>query len=381
MLILLCISLIFAVAKRKKIKRYFVEEKIHNSLMKYNLLKKCYNPGTDFEEIFAQEGFDYDKLNQEAIANTLSKMLDQNFKAAALPKIPTITHKMYFTSNKNHVVLNDFYIEEMRVTYNKLNDLGRNWQHNIWVNQANLIPEDIRSIKGVQVRNVAELKDHPSYNTILNLLDKGRDKKPYLAQAADLFRLIVVQKFGGIYSDMDYELYNPKALFELMERFDFMVARERWTKNSYYGNAFIAAKPNHPILNEALKMSLRNYNNKKDQATPDYIKYPCNGFDELYFNGPPLVTIAYFSKNNINGNTDAILPSWMIFNVSFIRHKYQTMDLYSVTKNAFHQENKTTDKLLAQFIIDPQIIDAHQHDLLVGSKLSDNIYYNLKDRA
>ncbi len=407
-IIIISLLILLGIGRVLKVKGYIPKNYIYQSLVKLHILKPCYSAGVDMVEILRQEGFDYDQKNKEIILSSLNKLLDKNIKLAETPKIPTITHRVYLVTEDRTAKLDDFYIEEIKVNFNKLNDLGYNWQHNIWTNKASLFPDEIKNIKGVQIKNLTEFKDHPLYKYLLDILNKGNSLKPYLAEAADLTRLLAVQKFGGIYSDMDYEIYNPKALYDLMRKFDFIAGREIPSQLSYYGNAFFAARPNHPVINEALKIELRN--RQLSINAPTYIKYPCNNYDTLYFNGPPLLTIAYFSKNNIDGNSDVILPPWMIFNLYFARFKngisYNDLKIvpdlsftskqndtkvcnYSlITKENFNISNQKMNLLFSNYIanittknfqIYYNINNANRDDL-TPRDYENNIYYNLETR-
>lgn len=411
--VILSILILVGIGRVLKVKGYIPKDFFYQGLVKLDIVKPCYNAYKTMIEIFAQEGFDYNKLNEEIITSSLDKLLDQNIEFSDIPKIPTITHKVYFVSLKDPALLNDFYIEEMKVNFSKLNELGQNWQHNIWTNKADIIPEEVKAIQGVQIRTVEEFEDSPLYSSLLEIIKKGQDARPHLAEAADLIRLMAVQKFGGIYSDMDYEIYNPQALFELMRKFDFLGGREKQSEFSYYGNAFIAAKPNHPIINEALRMSLRN--RSFSSQTPIYIQFPCNGYDKLYFNGPPLLTISYFRKNNTEGNNDVILPPWMIYNLSFARFKngisysnendsdfslFQRVkktfgidiekDInkschYSrITKNDFVTNDQNMGRLIKDFTSQVTMKDIQRYYKIENNILTEkdkkNIYYNTEDR-
>jgi len=370
--LILCALLIF---KKDKVVKYFQEEKYYNALVKIHALKKCYNPSYHFEDIFIQEGLNYKTLNEQTINTSLTK-LDHLNSANSETKIPKITHKIYFTSSQN-TNLASFYFEELKANYTELNKIDV-WQHNFWTNKQTIIPEDIEKIQGVKIRYFDELKNDSLYPVLENLILNGQQKKPYLAQAADLFRLMVMQRWGGVYSDVDYETYDPAELLKLMSNFDFIGGREHYGVNSYYGNSFLAAKPNHPILNEAISLSKRNYSQNQD--LPDYLKYPCSNYDTLYFNGPPLITIAYFNKNNLDGNNDIILPPWMLYNVNFILYKNKSCDLIKSNNVSLKEYNLAIDDLQRDFFKNPIIIPGQQYDLDVSSKIHENIFYNLKDR-
>ena len=338
---------------------------IYNSMTKLHITKRCYDRENDFDEIFKQEGIDYEIHDRKVTNDSLKKLLDSKQSLHKDFKIPPITHHIYFTSSINPTELNDFYIEKMKVNFTKLN-LHNNWQHFIWTNNPKSIPNEILSIPGVEIKKIEELKNHFLFNKLKNITLKGDEKRPYFAEAADLLRLMAVQTFGGIYNDMDYEIYNPEALISLMKNFDFIGGREMDTIKSFYGNAFISAKANHLILEEALKLNYRNYL-KKD--TPEYIKYPCKESIRIYYNGPPIITLSYFFKNNINGNKDIILPSWMIFNANFAHYKNKICDYKMISKVEFNENNINLNKLLNNY----------KSSILIKDKTSnskENIFYN-----
>ena len=221
----------------------------------------------------------------------------------------------------------------------------------------------MKKINGVEIKSITELSDHILYKDLIEALQKGKKQKAYYSQASDILRFSLVQRFGGIYSDMDYEFYNAKALYELMQNFDFIGGREIPKDISFYGSAFLAAKANHPILNEIVTNHYRNSYNK---SAPEYIKYPCRITDLIYFNAPPLVTTSYFKKNNIEGNNDIILPSWMIFNASFARFKNKNCAYEDITKNEAIKSNNNLEKLLEQFIHENK---NHPNEEIIGADM------------
>lgn len=386
LLIFLCACLIFALFKADKIKRYFYEERYYNIFAALGLTKTCYNPYKHNKDVFAQEGFDYIKYNNEVVLDGLKKIDSIDYTLTKY-KIPPISHQVYVTPETSNLkVIKDFYIEKLKANFERLNEQDRYWQHYIWTNNPNIFPEELRDIAGVIVKDIKELKDHQLYKNIELTIKKSFKLPAYLAEASDIIRLIVLQKYGGVYSDMDYEIYNSKLLLTYMRNFNFLGGREKTESISYYGNSFIAASLNHPVINQALSMMERNYaRDMSDAKTPDYIKYPCTENDRLYFNGPPLITLAYFDKNNLDENKDLILPSWMILNLSFARYKNQTCDYSSITREYFKQRSVNLTQLIKKYLdgYNPYL-DEYNYNYSEQprhfSKQEDNIYYNLKYR-
>lgn len=348
-----------------------IKEAFHESLVRMNITKRCYDKSKDFDVLFEQEGIDYVKNDRKVTAQSLQSLLHQ---PAGNLKIPTISHHVYFTSTKKPLDLSDFYIEKIKANFNRLNEIDENWQHFLWTNQPNIFPAEILEIKGVQIKNINEFQAHYLYPELREMIDKGETSRPFFAEGSDLIRLMALQKFGGVYNDMDYEIYNPEALYDLMKRFDFLGGREVAYLDSYYGNAFLASKPNHPVINEALRRNLRNHDAKTtDKYIPNYVKYPCRETTRIYFNGPPLITMAYFSKNNIDGNVDVILPTWMIFNAKFAHLKNNQCGYARMPQEEFLDKAKNLDKLIDNFSKNPILEGGESHD-----KALQNIYYNTK---
>ena len=348
-------------------------EVIYQGMVNLHILKPCYKPMVNFDIPFKQEGFDYLLEDSKITQKSLKILSDTNFsegiKNSNRGSIPKITHHLYITGKDSVKPINDFYSETIKISLNKLNNHSGNWQHNLWTNNLNVFPEELKKIKGVQVRNISELKDSELYSDVNGDIVKAANSprsSAYYSKVSDMLRLMVLQKMGGIYSDMDYEIYNPLVLNNLIESFDFIGGRESTNKYSYYGSAFMASKPNHPIINNAIERMKRNIHSVD---LPEYLKYPCNFYDEVFFSAPILVTMAYFSENNIDNNKDIILPGWMLFNVDFARYKNKQCDYKNILKETFVKNNENLASLLKEYSSN------------ISADEKDNIYYSLKNRA
>lgn len=300
----------------------------------------CYKANKIFLEVFQQENIDYKTQDLKVSSDSLIK-INSNFPNKST--IPKISHHIYFNKNKK---INVFFIEKMKANFNKINQLETGWNHYIWTNDPEIFQNEMMNVSGVSVKNINQLENNEFYYLLEQSLAKAEKSNFYFAEISDILRLILLKSFGGMYNDMDYEIYNAKALLKELNRFDFVGGREMEKDLSYYGNAFIASKPNHPILNNALNLLVRNHESKE---LPDYIKYHCREFDRIYFNGPVILTLSYLTKNNINGNIDVILPSWMIFNASFIRSKTDC-DYNLMTKESFLEREKQIPNWLNEYI-------------------------------
>ena len=347
--------------------RPYVSRNIFVSAMtSLKIMKKCYKTNRDILEMFKQEGFDY-LIEDKKVTDSGIKKLDKKTPLSSKLKIPLVSHHVYFTSEKKPKRLNDYFESKLITSFVKLNKVSNNWKHFIWTNNLEIFSSRIKDIKGVEIRSIEEFHDDPLYPYLKKALKNGQELRPYFSEGSDLMRFLALNKFGGMYNDMDYEIFNPEEMHKLFFQYDFVGAREIAGEISYYASAFIAAKPGHPILQEIIKKDLRNY---KLEAVPDYVKYHCTEIDRIYSNAPPLVTMSYFRKNNIEGNNDIILPSWMIMNATFARYKNIDCDFDSVTKEEFNNRENNLASLLNNYV--KEVKEEGGED--------SNIYYNIKNR-
>lgn len=326
-------------------KNFKIKESYYNSLVTIGILKQCFNPDDNLKDIFRIENIDYLQEDKNIMESSFNKLKSESFKEVST--ISKISHHIYFVQENNTKPLLDFYIKKMAENFNKLNYTDQAWQHFLWTNNAEIFPDSLKNMQGVVVKNLQEMHSHPLYNYLLQTIKNGNDNKAYFMEASDILRLMVLQNFGGVYNDIDYEIYNAKALNDLLNKFDFIGGREFDKDFSYYGNAFIAVKPNHPIINEALRR-IEEFNVKQHNI-PQYLKYPCNLYDKLYLNSPPLLTISYFKKNNLDGNNDVILPSWMLFNVNFARFKNGECNYKKLNQEGFAANNEKLETLISNY--------------------------------
>lgn len=341
-------------------------EKLENAIDKtfnfFHITKTCYKANEEnFIEIFKQEGFDYIEEDKKITARSLNNILNLNQTASNL-KIPAITHHIYFFSKSAENKINPFV---MQITNNSIERLTKisqelEWKHYIWTNDILSLKSNLNYNSNYIYKNFDEFKNHPLYQKLIEAIKSNEIAR--FSEASDILRFMVIEQYGGIYMDMDYEIYNAAYIIKLMKNFDFIAGRESAKTLSNYGSAFLAAKPNHPIAKEMVSLELRNYSEKSNR--PAYIKYPCYTSTKIIFNAPTLVTTAFFKKNNLENNNDLILPSWMIYNFGFARDKNKNCRFTGLNLDNFIKESKNIKKLTQEF--NQNLNDNH----------SGNIYYS-----
>lgn len=322
-----------------------VESKIYDFFLYLKIVHKSFTPD-NARDYLSQEGINFDSENQKIIEESLKKLSSVELINEDLNnKIPLISHRTYFTSQENPKEINNLYIEILKSSYEKLNTVGK-WTHYIWTNNIESIPTDIKTISGVKILHIDILKDHVLYVILQEVLKKGNDLTGYFSAASDTLRFMVLERYGGMYNDMDYEIYNVNLLIKLIRNFDFIGVAGL---NDYYESGFIISTANHPILKRAVQLQLRNYGFNNDEYTPIAIKYPSDPYRKIFFSGPPLITVAYMQENNKFNNNDIILPHWVGFNSMFAHFKNGMCGNTEISSEEFRSKNKNLVSLLRIF--------------------------------
>lgn len=370
------LTLVLIVIASKWSKRTSFNDKVYNVLVRLNLINNKTCDSDDLDLYLSQEGFDFEAKNKEIIQDSLSKLFKIEVRNDNSFKIPLISHHVYLTSQSNSKKLKELYVEFTKVNFLKLNGLG-NWRHIFWTNDPKIIPSEIRKIEGVEVRDISDFKDKLLYAALLKQIAKGEELIGYYAQASDLLRLMVLQKFGGVYMDNDYEIYNPEFLSSLMSQFNFVgvVGIKR-----YYENGFIVASPNHPILNKALELEARNNDLDASAEKPYCINYPVDEYRKIYFSGPPLLTVAIVSEYNKQGTEDLLLPHWIAMNPALAQYKNGSCDKTNeVSKDDFIKSEQNLKSIIKEFTEITKVYSNPVYDAFKPFKpYQENIYYDPK---
>ena len=372
-LIILLAIIIIGFIKQDNIKKFFVHKRYYSGLVFVGLAKPRYSFNGYFYKAFEQEGIDFTKQNEEIINDSLNKLLDKDLPLSDKPIIPTITHSAFFTFSPNKI--NDYYIENLKSNFKKLDNLDPNipWIHYLWTNNPDVFPQEFKNKDNIKIKSIDEFKNNKLYPYLETSLNNGKETKAYLSESADTISYLILQKYGGIYTDMDYEIYNPLYLYNLMKKFNLMVGRGTVEIKSIFLSGFVATTADHPVINEALRLLYRNYSLTPD--TPDYIKYPYAEVERIHSNGPPLFSMAYFNKYNNNGNSDIILPSWMIYNQKLIRKKNKYCPTSKISKEDVITSNINLMSLIEEYTATVEIdVDTNEK----ASKQYQNIYYSNK---
>ena len=360
---ILSITLILTLILNIKIES--LNDYANNLLAFLSITKKCYKPTQEnFLSIFEQENLNYIKDDKIITENGLDNLANIDLLADKLT-IPNISHHIYFFTSINPQKINASLLNITIQTLKRLDNFSKSeWKHYIWTNNPSMFLDNSSQNQNIIFKNIEEFDQHILFPHLRDAINSNKITR--FSEASDLLRFMALEKYGGIYMDIDYEIYNAKLLLNFMNKFDFIAGRESASKLSYYGSAFMAAKQNHPILKEMINTEIRNYD-KNNNDRPPYIKYPCYDAYKIIFNAPPLVTISYLKKNNIDGNKDIILPAWMIYNFGVARAKNIDCSYSNITTESSQKINDNLENFIEKFNSNFEY------------KLDGNIYYGYKD--
>lgn len=289
----------------------------YNDSYKYisNVFKK--HEGLDF--VKAQDLFQdlYDKNNPEALITQNPNILNEE------PKIPLITHHIWLTNPDNPKNMDEDYIKWMENSI-KLNPVKDGWQHFLWIQSKDLLPDLVNRVarnKSIIIKELSE--DILSKMVNRTEFEDALYNRHKFGMASDILRVELLNIYGGAYFDTDYEaLQSFKGLLTM---YNFIASQE--PMSHFLCNAFLAASPNHPVLKKMIELIKRNYN---QDTRPYYMKRKDSNnqimFDEkgnlsentwttILVTGPSMVTIAIASAIGQEGMMDIILPPDLIYPV------------------------------------------------------------------
>lgn len=193
--------------------------------------------------------------------------------------------------------------------------------HHVWVDN-NYFPDEYDEYRETWI------KHHPDWKHMFWTKDRIEsefdlphfyDKLPSYASKSDVVRCFILQKFGGVYVDTDYECF--KNIEPLLSGSDCVVLLDSVVcPFMMYSNGFLASIPNHEI-----------YNDYCDSLNIRYDEI-CNGlkrgeyYDELDTFGPKLLT-RYIKQYRKNGGEVRQVPRRYLYPLNYHERHLSDKDL------------------------------------------------------
>lgn len=231
---------------------------------------------TEFKFIFANND---DVTRYEKAKALYEKNSPSKVASSQNPKIPKIIHQIWLGPNLPPPHFAGFQETLMR--------LHPDWEYHLW--------------------SEAQLEELNLDNW--DIVEKSQN----WAEKSDIIRCDLLDRFGGVYMDVDMEMY--KSLNELHEKYDFYAGMEfphkiATTMNRVWvGISIMASRPGHPIM-KAWKRLIRNGWNDVDLRYSSQVERVIN---HTYF---PF-THAVMQEIDKAGNTDVLLPATYFYPLAF----------------------------------------------------------------
>ncbi|RZI45187.1 glycosyltransferase family 32 protein [Candidatus Finniella inopinata] len=221
--------------------------------------------------VLPQEGIDtdkayylFDKLYRENHPDIACHY--DNLMAKGQPSIPLITHSIWLTNLDAPVDLTDEFVSWFKKSCS-MHLASAGWKHYLWVQDQNKLPKAVRELakEGIEIKEVyATLADEKDFYGLKPIVDNEISQSKF-GRAADILRCVILNKFGGIYRDIDYLMTRPFTGLALA--YDFFAGIE--PPYSCPCNALIGCRPGHPVMEKMLELMARNLN---PNTAPAYIE-------------------------------------------------------------------------------------------------------------
>lgn len=272
--------------------------KQYNDNIRYVLYCQFKNEHVDPTEYFK-------KLNKVYKKNRLENgVFPPKASSVDAVKIPPITHTLWFTSTANPTEFPEEYLFWLKKSIEAC-PKEHGFSHWFWVADKKKLPKTVKRVKkmGCLVHEVSELGDFELKDVFNHELANRR-----FGRASDIFRLIVLDKFGGVYKDTDYRIHQ--SLLPLLSKYHFVGCRE--PQSTFLCNALMATCPNHPVIRDYIDLVARNYD---PHRVPDYIRNipDSDGFKTILITGPAVLATAIAHAMDQEGYTDIVLPHMYLY--------------------------------------------------------------------
>lgn len=195
------------------------------------------------------------------------------------PEVILNRQEIYGTTNQKYLQLfKTIYEKNIASVQGEQNETDRipRIVHQIWLGSP--VPEKYRAwmqswadMEGWEYKlwTDEEVQDFKLYNQELY------DQSTNFGEKSDIVRLEILNKFGGLYVDTDFECVHPQIFDELNRCYDFYIGFEPLEHGhiSIFNmfkvcNALIAACPHHPLIADFITNLKANYYAYKSHCGP-----------------------------------------------------------------------------------------------------------------
>ena len=283
-----------------------------SDVFKYNQYNPIKVPGEidDINNAFIGSILNLKKANLPLSDNTFHHILWTNYSREDLEKHPELTNLRKICGiDKSLIPLPEFIVLNIHDVMDR--EIGEIRNE---ANPNEKLPQSV--IDGLEQMK----KDLNSVSDALNNLKSNK----MFASMSDVIRVAAVKDIGGIYFDVDYNLFdqerlhknNQYNLFDLMKHYDSILGKE---SDRRLCNAFFSsAKPGSQVITSIWDIVKKNIN------TPDavdYVRYAKNNFDKIISQTGPVTTTMGFLKGQ--GEYDIAVDFEILYYNNFKRPPHE----------------------------------------------------------
>lgn len=285
-------------------------DKEGNSILRYvnsmEMLKYLTEEGAVCKE---REPVDFEEMHEGGLESTIINadyMVKQQYKNLGAieeeeAKIPYIVHHIWLTNQTSPREIIFSNIENVIRTKELFEADKGDWEHIVWVNDPELIPNSVEMLESAGIL-VKSIFDYTGELKLLGLMENLIEDNRF-GMASDVLRYSLVERFGGIYSDLNYR-FN-RSLYSEVHRYNYFGLKWR---SIYPAPYLFASSARHPVNQRVLKIVERNFIHSpkylSEMVFTDHTK-----FKEADYKTARPMYLAYFSEANKNGNIDVLYPA------------------------------------------------------------------------
>lgn len=270
--------------EQAKIEQYWS----HVGFMKY----VCAQESIDPEDFYRQRLRLYEAFKLESIVER------------PLPYIPRIPLNLFsiWLTNLSNPKEPDQELIDLALGSSRINKHKDGWNHFFLVQNPDIFPQTKKALAGSDVRLVSFAELLGSLSLESELAEAIADRK--FGMASDILRVEALVKMGGGYLDIDLQTLHSLKLYFYMYHSMFGIE----PMSEFIGNAFMAASPGHPIMQEMIRLISRNFALRRADNKTFYSAIPTDGFSTIVQTGPCVSTVAFYNAANRDGRVDILMP-------------------------------------------------------------------------
>lgn len=219
-------------------------------LENYQISQQNYKQCKSLTSIYGNCGLEKSessKKKEKLFVNFLQNVLSE--ESSNINQIPHIQHRIWITCEENPYECPE---EILQKYINSIKNFDNSWKHYFWCLNSLNIPKTIERLKnsGIIVMEIDKYLENYSTKEIFTYLLKEK----LIGFSCNLIKNEIINKFGGIYFDMGFEVL--KSLNYYLDNFDYLFYFHK--NNSIIGNpdfTCFASKPNSKLIKKYLNIT------------------------------------------------------------------------------------------------------------------------------